>query len=97
MAKAPIQPDVIVLDLMMPEMDGFEFLAELHRHVEWRDIPVILVTAKDLTEDDHRRLNGGVERILQKDAPTRDEMLREVSSVLMGCIKRSRVRNADAL
>jgi len=90
-------PDVIVLDLMMPEMDGFEFFAELRRHAEWHDIPVIVVTAKDLNEDDHRRLNGGVERILLKDAPTRDEMLREVSSVLAGCIKRSRACNATAL
>jgi CheY-like chemotaxis protein len=87
-------PDVIVLDLMMPEMDGFEFLVELRRHAEWRDIPVIVVTAKDLSKDDLRRLNGGVERILQKDAPTRDEMLREVSAVLTDCTKRGHARTA---
>jgi signal transduction histidine kinase/CheY-like chemotaxis protein len=87
-------PDAIVLDLMMPEMDGFEFLEALRRRAEWRAIPVIVVTAKDLTEDDHRRLNGGVERILQKDAPTRDEMLREVSAALAACIGRSRARKA---
>jgi signal transduction histidine kinase/CheY-like chemotaxis protein/HAMP domain-containing protein len=85
-------PDVIVLDLMMPEMDGFEFLEELRRRAEWRGIPVLVVTAKDLTEEDHRRLNGEVERILQKDAPTRDEMLREVSATLAGCIERRRAR-----
>jgi signal transduction histidine kinase/CheY-like chemotaxis protein len=85
-------PDVIVLDLMMPEMDGFEVLEELRRRPEWRSIPVILVTAKDLTEEDHRRLNGGVERILQKDAPTRDEMLRTVSAALAQCIGRVRGR-----
>lgn len=84
--------DVIVLDLMMPELDGFEFLVELRRRVEWRDIPVVVVTAKDLTEEDHRRLNGGVERILQKDAPTRDEMLREVSAALARCVGRNRAR-----
>ena len=85
-------PDAIVLDLMMPEMDGFEVLAELRRRPDWRDIPVIVVTAKDLTEDDHRRLNGGVERIMQKDAATRDEMLGEVSAALAKCIARSRGR-----
>lgn len=85
-------PDVIVLDLMMPEMDGFEFLEELRRHPEWRGIPVVVVTSKDLTEEDHRRLNGGVERILQKDAPTRDEMLREVSATLARCVGRGRAR-----
>jgi signal transduction histidine kinase/DNA-binding response OmpR family regulator/HAMP domain-containing protein len=87
-------PDVIVLDLMMPEMDGFEFLEELRRRAEWRGIPVLVVTAKDLTEEDHRRLNGEVERILQKDAPTRDDMLREVSSTLAGFLERGRARKA---
>jgi len=85
-------PDVIVLDLMMPEMDGFEFLEALRKHAEWRHLPVVVVTAKDLTEEDHRRLNGEVERVLQKDAPTRDDMLREVSVTLAGCIERGRAR-----
>jgi CheY-like chemotaxis protein len=89
-------PDVIVLDLMMPEMDGFEFLDELRKRAEWRHIPVVVVTAKDLTEEDHRRLNGEVERVLQKDAPTRDDMLREVSVMLAGCIERGRARKAAA-
>jgi CheY-like chemotaxis protein len=87
-------PDVIVLDLMMPEMDGFEVIDHLRRHAEWRDIPVVVVTAKDLTDEDRRRLNGGVERILQKDAPTRDEMLREVSATLARCVGRLRARKA---
>jgi signal transduction histidine kinase/DNA-binding response OmpR family regulator len=87
-------PDAIVLDLMMPEMDGFEFLEALRKRAEWRHIPVVVVTAKDLTEEDHRRLSGGVEHILQKDAPTRDEMLREVSATLAGCIERGRARKA---
>jgi CheY-like chemotaxis protein len=87
-------PDVIVLDLMMPEMDGFEFLAELRRHADWRAIPVLVVTARDLTDEDHRRLNGEVESILQKDAPTRDDMLHEVSAVLTRCVRRGRARVA---
>ena len=84
--------DVVVLDLMMPEMDGFEVLDELRRSVRWRHVPVVVVTARDLTEADRRRLSGGVERILQKDAPTRDEMLRDVSATLAGCIERRRAR-----
>jgi PAS domain S-box-containing protein len=80
------QPDVILLDLMMPEMDGFEFLEEMHRKAEWRDIPVLVVTAKDLTGADRIRLNGGVERIIQKTH--RDDMLREVRSVLAKCVER---------
>ncbi|MGH8634008.1 MAG: response regulator, partial [Burkholderiales bacterium] len=88
--------DAIVLDLMMPEMDGFEFLEALRHRAEWRDIPVVVVTAKDLTEEDHRRLNGEVERVLQKDAPTRDAMLHEVSVTLARCLERGRARKAAA-
>jgi CheY-like chemotaxis protein len=83
---AETRPDVIVLDLMMPEMDGFEFLDEMRRRSEWRDIPVLVVTAKDLTTEDRRRLNGCVERVLQKRG--RDEMLREVAGTLAGLVKR---------
>jgi CheY-like chemotaxis protein len=77
-----------LLDLMMPEMDGFEFLEEMRRKAEWRDIPVVVVTAKDLTDADRSRLNGGVERIIQKT--DRDDMLREVRSVLAKRVERPR-------
>jgi CheY-like chemotaxis protein len=82
------RPDVIILDLMMPQMDGFEFLEEMRRKPEWRDIPVVVVTAKDLTDADRRRLNGGVERIIQKT--DRDDMLREMRSVLAKRVERPR-------
>jgi signal transduction histidine kinase/DNA-binding response OmpR family regulator/HAMP domain-containing protein len=73
------RPELILLDLMLPEMDGFAFVEALHRREDWRSIPVVVITAKDLTPDDHRRLNGYVERILQKGAYSREELLREVS------------------
>jgi CheY-like chemotaxis protein len=94
LAEAP--PDVIVLDLMMPEMDGFELCDELRKSPAWRRIPVIVITAKDLTQEERRRLSGGVERILQKDAPSRDEMLREVSATLSACISRGSARATPA-
>ncbi len=59
-------PGLILLDLMMPEMDGFTFLDEFRRAPEARSVPVIVLTAKDLTADDRSRLNLSVERILQK-------------------------------
>ena len=77
------RPDLILLDLLMPEMDGFEFLAELRAEPAGQGIPVVVVTAADLTEDDHRRLNGGVERILLKQAYSREELL-EVLRELVG-------------
>jgi GAF domain-containing protein/CheY-like chemotaxis protein len=79
------RPDVIILDLMMPKMDGFEFLDELRARSEWRDIPVVVITAKDLTEADRNRLNGGVERIIQKSE--RDEMLRRLADELGQLVK----------
>jgi CheY-like chemotaxis protein len=86
------RPDVIILDLMMPQMDGFEFLDELRRKPEWQDIPVVVITAKDLTDDDRNRLNGGVDRIIQKS--DRDEMLRQLSREISRCVKRQSVRDA---
>ena len=86
------RPDVIILDLMMPKMDGFEFLDELRRRPDWQDIPVVIITAKDLTDEDRNRLNGGVERIIQKS--DRDEMLRQLSREISKCVKRQTVRGA---
>jgi CheY-like chemotaxis protein len=76
----------------MPEMDGFEFLNEFRRHFEWCDIPVVVVTARDLTAEDRAHLNGGVERIIQKTE--RDEMLRELRDTLAKCIEPGRSRRA---
>jgi CheY-like chemotaxis protein/anti-sigma regulatory factor (Ser/Thr protein kinase) len=80
-------PRAIILDLMMPEMSGFEFLNEFRRHPEWREIPVVVVTAVDLTAEDCDHLNGGVHGIVQKGE--REEMLQELRSVLATCIKRA--------
>ena len=82
------RPALIVLDLMMPEMDGFEFLAELRQHPEWGEIPVVVVTAKDLTPEDRLFLNGSlmlsgcVKRILQKGGFNRADLLREVRDLV---------------
>jgi signal transduction histidine kinase/CheY-like chemotaxis protein len=76
------QPDLILLDLMMPEMDGFQFLDEVRKRADWRSIPVIVVTAKELSPEDQQRLNGSVEKILQKGAYSREELLREVRDLV---------------
>ena len=83
------KPALILLDLMMPEMDGFEFISELADHPEWRDIPVIVITAKDLTEEDRMFLNGSmllsgcVKRVLQKGKFSRDELLQDVHDLVV--------------
>jgi CheY-like chemotaxis protein len=75
-------PAIILLDLMMPEMDGFEFMDKLRARPDCRDVPVIVITAKDLTPEDHRRLNGEVARILEKGKTSADQLLAEVREIL---------------
>jgi CheY-like chemotaxis protein len=68
-------PQIILLDLMMPVMDGFEFLEELKKHAQWQSIPVVVITAKDLTDADHERLNGKVRSVLGKGAYSESELM----------------------
>jgi len=72
------KPGLILLDLMMPEMDGFEFAEKLRENKDWLDIPVVVITAKDLTKEDHQRLKGNVEAIMQKGSYSKNELLTEV-------------------
>ncbi len=76
------RPTLILLDLMMPEMDGFEFAAELHRNAGWRSIPIVVLTAKDLTADELIRLDGSVHSILDKRGCTRHELMHQVRDLL---------------
>ncbi|HEY8233648.1 MAG: response regulator [Vicinamibacterales bacterium] len=75
-------PDLILLDLMMPEMDGFEFVAELRKSESGRRIPVVVVTAKEISEEDRRRLNGHVRRVLHKGSFSREELSSELRRAL---------------
>jgi hypothetical protein len=81
-------PSAILLDLMMPVMDGFEFLVELRREDAWRAIPVIVLTAKDLSAEERERLNGSVARILQKGAYSREALLAEVRALVGASVQR---------
>jgi signal transduction histidine kinase/CheY-like chemotaxis protein len=89
-AMAKTKPGLILLDLLMPEMDGFEFLAELRRHDEWRSVPVVVVTAKDIETADRIRLNGRVEAILQKGAFTREQLLAELRDLVKSRLQADR-------
>ncbi len=75
-------PAVILLDLMLPEMDGFEFAKHLRDHEAWRSIPVIVITAMDLTAAQRSRLNGQVQRIHQKSAYRQEELLNEIRDLV---------------
>jgi signal transduction histidine kinase/DNA-binding response OmpR family regulator len=76
------RPCLILLDLMMPVMDGFEFLEELRREPGGADIPVVVVTAKDLSPEDREVLGIQRERVLQKGGRSRDGLLTEVRALV---------------
>jgi signal transduction histidine kinase/DNA-binding response OmpR family regulator len=60
-------PSLILLDLMMPVMDGFDFVSEMRRRDPASEIPIVVVTAKDITDEDRRRLNGGVVGLIERE------------------------------
>jgi hypothetical protein len=77
-----VTPDLILLDLLMPQIDGFEFLERLDQRAQWRDIPVIVVTARDLTEPELMRLNKRVDQALQSRACNPSDLVDRVRSLV---------------
>ena len=75
---AELRPELILLDPTMPELDGFGFLKELRARPEWQSIPVVVVTAKDVTAEDRERLGGRADRVLRKDELGIQDLLAEV-------------------
>ncbi|MCV6638816.1 response regulator [Candidatus Albibeggiatoa sp. nov. NOAA] len=76
------QPNIILLDLMMPEMDGFEFLSYLRDDPNWSHIPVVVLTAKDITAEDRRKLNDNAHQVFQKSSYHRETLLGEIHELL---------------
>ncbi len=76
------KPDLVLLDLMMPEMDGFTFAEKLRQNPDYKSVPIVVLTAKDLTNDDRMRLNGYVEKILQKGTWSRDDLLNDIRNMV---------------
>ncbi len=76
------KPGAIILDLMMKDMDGFEFIHELQKHPDWQSVPVIVMTAKELTGGEREFLNSRVQKIFQKGAYERSTLLSEVTNLL---------------
>ncbi|MCD9023223.1 MHYT domain-containing protein [Cohnella silvisoli] len=71
-------PNLILLDLMMPEMDGFQFIAELRKQETWSDIPIVVVTAKSITLEDRLKLNGFAKGVIQKGSFDHKSLLTEI-------------------
>lgn len=82
------KPQLILSDLMMPEMNGFEFIHKLKQKQEWQSIPVIILTAKTITNEERQKLYGGVNKIFEKASYQRSELLTEVTNLLHEAIRR---------
>ncbi|MEG4501322.1 response regulator [Microcoleus sp. F10-C6] len=76
------RPHLILLDLMLPEMDGFELIGELRKSYSGDPIPIVVLTGKDLTPAESQQLNGCVDRVLQKGVYSCDTLLRDVRSIV---------------
>ena len=75
-------PALIIIDLVMPVMDGIEFVCELHRNQDWSSIPMIVLTSEDLSQGDLHLLNGNVHAVLDKRGRPRKELMKEVGRLL---------------
>jgi threonine synthase len=76
------RPDLVILDLMMPDMDGFQVMDALQKKNETKDIPIIVITAKELTPAEKERLKGHIQTLMQKGDFMSDELLDEVRILL---------------
>ena len=85
------KPGLIVLDLVMPGMDGFDFIATLRLVEEWRKIPVVVLTAQDIGWEDRQRLQGSVNRILRKENFSGVGLAAEIADLLIGSPARTPV------
>jgi CheY-like chemotaxis protein len=90
-------PAMIISDLMMPEIDGFELVHQLRQHEQWRAIPIVILTAKEITSEDHQKLNGSVIRIFEKGLHHCSDLLEEVNNLLCKAIARQQNQVARSL
>jgi CheY-like chemotaxis protein len=79
---AQAMPSLILLDLMMPVMDGFEFVMQVRKEPAWRAIPIVVVTAKDITDEDRQRLQGSVVGLVEKRGFGREELLEQIRELV---------------
>jgi CheY-like chemotaxis protein len=75
------KPDLIILDLMMPEVDGFEVVSALRSNDATAQIPILIYTAKNITSEDRERLQGNIQSIIQKGDFGKERFLEMINSL----------------
>jgi PAS domain S-box-containing protein len=85
-------PDLVILDLMMPEMDGFEFVAEFRKREAGRQVPIVVMTERDLSPGERALIGGSVSKVVQKGTNNQAELLHDVRAFLDGARAKSRPR-----
>ena len=75
-------PRLVILDLTMPELDGFAFVDALHENAAWSKIPVVVITGRSLTEEERNRLNRFVDGVLEKSCQSKDELLQSITDLV---------------
>ncbi len=84
-------PDILVLDLLMPGMDGFQVLEKIRKNPETKNLPVIIVTAKDITEEDKIKLSGEVSSVIAKSDTTPQDLFKEIKRIIKELEKSQKV------
>ena len=79
------RPCLILLDLMMPEMDGFEFAERVHQNEHWRGIPIVVLTARDLSQQERAQLNQHVHQVVQKSGQSSAALMQQVRDLVESC------------
>ncbi|MDM8569457.1 response regulator, partial [Thiotrichales bacterium HSG1] len=80
-------PDLVLTDLMMPEADGFQLIDSIRNTPEWQHIPVVVLTAKDLTPNEQQHLQNRVSHVFQKGAYNREALLNELSHAIDSAVQ----------
>jgi CheY-like chemotaxis protein len=83
-------PALILLDLMMPEMDGFEFLDAFNSHADWRHVPVVVITAKQLTAAERALLSGQARSVIKKGT----SIDKDIAEAIRNAVGQGRMRRA---
>jgi signal transduction histidine kinase/DNA-binding response OmpR family regulator len=82
-----VRPDLVILDLIMPEMDGFGVVEAIRGRPDWKDVPILIVTGKDLTEDERQRLTGRIQALVAKQKLTPEKFYQQLAT--LGLLRRS--------